>query len=307
MSKIVVVTPTIRKDCLDVFKSRWRKHFDFYDCDVIVVWDGEVQRLELNDIDIGTVNENLDVSETELVSQYSDSCRNAGFLYAAANLDFDVLITLDDDVSPYGDSIGDHLKVLNTYVPTTWMNTIHGVDCDYMRGLPYKTRAESKVVASHGVWLKTPDYDGVSQHYRIPKSISDPNYGTPNFYVGPIPKGVYAPFCGMSVAITREALPMLYYAPMGPTEGYHRFGDIWCGVNMLREFWSRNWTLYTGSSTVVHERASNVYKNIASENAGLEINEKYYKTPDSELPAYFADYTRRRQKFQTTIGSYLAA
>lgn len=308
MQKIVVVVPTIREVCIANFKSKWKKHFDFYDADLVVIRDGETQSLEFNGSSLGTLDYLIDAEDRDLVPKFTDSCRDGAFLWTAKNLEFDVLVTFDDDIAPIAgtDPIGAHLNVLGRRVSNTWLNTTHGVDFDYMRGVPFAARAEAEVVVSHGVWIKTPDYDGITQHMRIPQALSEPDkYGNPNFFVGTVPRGVYSPFCGMSIAILRKALPLLYFAPMGKEVGYHRFGDIYCGINLAEELWERNWAMFTGASKVEHTRASNVYSNIASEVKGLEQNEVYYKTPDEQMPPYFADYTEKRLRFKRRMTELL--
>lgn len=307
MSKVVVVTPTVRPECLESFKSKWSKYFQFHNIDFLVIYDGEEQRLELNGKDLGLLKHNIHSQDLDLVPKFTDSCRVGAFLYAAEYIDFDYLLTFDDDVSPIEgqDAIKDHINILGKFVSNSWLNTTHGLDADYMRGFPYAARAESEVNCSVGTWRVVPDLDGITQHFRIPRKISNPHeYANPNFYIGPIPKGVYFPFCGMSVAVTRKALPELYYAPMG--KEYHRFGDIFLGINLAREFWKKNWSIYTGASQIIHERASNVYKNITAEVPGLEMNEIYYKTlDDSLLPPYFSEYTSKRLRFKNRITELL--
>jgi len=311
-SKIVVVVPTVRPESYKTFREAWDLHFRWWDCDLVTVWDGDTPRLHLNDRDLGPAADLVDDDDLDLFDyNKTDAVRNFGFYYAAKNLDFTHVYTLDDDClpltdSPYDDPIGDHLKVLGKAVPGTWMNTLMGVDTEYVRGVPYQVRAENRVQISHGLWRNVMDWDGVTQTYLIPQSLSDPEqYQNKPFYVGPIPSGVYFPFSGMNVACTREALPLLFYTPQGNSVGYHRFGDIWCGLNLVPECAKRNWSIYSGAAVVNHSRASNVYTNVRVENLGLEINETLYKTPDDQLPPFFAEYTRKRLKYQTRMTELL--
>jgi hypothetical protein len=115
------------------------------------------------------------------------------------------------------------------------------------------------------------------------------------FYKGHIPQGVYFPFCGMNVAFKREALPFLYYAPMGHRVGLDRFGDIWLGITMKRAFDELDWAVATGYAAVNHNRASNVWANLKKEAAGLELNEGYWDGVE-EHP-YFAEYNQQLKRW----------
>jgi reversibly glycosylated polypeptide/UDP-arabinopyranose mutase len=152
------------------------------------------------------------------------------------------------------------------------MNTAHQ-DSEYLRGVPYNIREEAPVMLSHGVWIGTPDFDGETQ-LRLEKEGGIPK-ALP-YYVGPIPKGVLAPICGMNVMIRKEALPYFYFAPMGPdsgVEGLNRFADIWMGIFLKREFDKLGWACYTGGSVIHHTRASDARKNREQEKLGREWNE----------------------------------
>lgn len=84
------------------------------------------------------------------------------------------------------------------------------------------------------------------------------------------------PFCGMNVMVHRDALPYLYFAPMGPdtgVQGLNRFADIWMGLLLKRACDSNDWAIYTGASTVIHTRASDPFKNVEQERLGVEWNE----------------------------------
>jgi len=233
----------------------------------------------------------------------------------------DYILTLDDDVHPSAgsDPIQEHLDVLQRRVPISWMNTsLPGVlnrdagyrfdDLNtplYLRGFPYGIRDEAPVKVSHGVWVNVPDFDGKTQLELgkcqcVNREWSGPHqptcskcngtgydgsrlpYSLP-YFRGPVPKGTYFPFCGMNVMVHRDALPYLYFAPMGPDsgiEGLNRFADIWCGILLKRATDSLGWAIYTGASTVIHTRASDPHKNVEQERLGVEWNEKVWKQHD---------------------------
>lgn len=221
----------------------------------------------------------------------------------------------------------------------------------YLRGFPYGIRDEAPVKVSHGVWVNVPDFDGKTQlelgkcdacsSLRSEMNLNPTEnmkclkcngtgydgsrlpYSLP-YFRGPIPKGTYFPFCGMNVMVHRDALPYLYFAPMGPDSGVvtdcthcgfpthnswqtyaedccpdgikhnrsglNRFADIWCGILLKRQMDAMGWAIYTGASTVIHTRASDPFKNVEQEKLGIEWNESIWKLKygtdlDSDDPA----------------------
>jgi hypothetical protein len=136
------------------------------------------------------------------------------------------------------------------------------------------------------------------------------------YYVGPIPRGVLAPICGMNVMVRREALPYLYYAPMGADSGVpdlHRFADIFMGLSMRFEFDRRKWGIVTGYSTVHHTRASDARKNVEQERLGREWLERMgdWDEPangavtDTAMWNYFRSYASKRDRYAALISSLL--
>lgn len=290
----------------------------------------------------------LNLDHADLFCRHTDACRNLGFV-AAAHMAPDFILTLDDDCHPPRpdgwngipecyDPIQAHLDILAKRVPISWMNTAMG-DL-YLRGVPYGVRDEAPVMLSHGVWVGTPDFDGETQlrleaEGRLPHSL--------HYHQGPVPKGVPFPLCGMNVMVRREALPYFYFAPMGPDTGIttvelvnntgrlieegelvtddmvvekkvpalHRFGDIWMGVHLKRQFDELGWACYTGGSTVLHMRASDARKNAEQEKLGRGWNERIAETfdglrflsPDDPFYKYFSSYADKRRRYAALIRS----
>lgn len=206
----------------------------------------------------------------------------------------------------FGDPIQAHLDALSLRVPLSWMNTAH-MGAEYLRGVPYGVREEAPVMLSHGVWVGVPDFDGETQLRleRCPvcdgegisrvKQVDSSEVrshkcgrcngtgknptGVPKtlpYYVGPVPRGVLFPLCGMNVMVRKEALPYLYFAPMGADSGFpdlHRFADIFMGIRLKVMFDRRGWACYTGASTVLHARASDATRNCEQERLGRAWNE----------------------------------
>lgn len=255
--KIVCVVPSIRPEKMEQFKKVWAALLEKHKVTLITVWDGESPSVVCEDYSSKKMSDDTVPaasgfgpvlttepfrSNSSLFYRFTDSCRNIGFVIAAQLMSSpdDVLITLDDDVEPCLkqpylvnqlhptlDPIQAHINALSRRVPISWMNTAHDTDL-YLRGVPYGVRDESPVMLSHGVWVGTPDFDGETQ-LRLETGglgMSDwgptPPPGVPYslpYFVGPIPKGVLFPVCGMNLAVKRDAIPYLYFAPMGPDSG----------------------------------------------------------------------------------------
>ena len=285
---IVVVVPTCRPSMMDEFCKAWdsllRKHRAY----LITVLDGKVPSVSFNsDIAYNGVPEEWE----GLIFSHTDAVRNLGFLYAVRyGCDCDVIITMDDDVRPYKDNdpIQEHLDALEMKVPISWFSTADR----YMRGFPYGVREETAVWVSHGVWNGVHDYDGPTQLVLGNQPAT--------FYKGPIPKGCLFPCCCMNLAFKVEALPWMYFAPMGKTLGVQRFADIWMGIEMKRALDTQGKAVVSGYSMVDHLRASNVFANLEQEAKGLSWNEEFWQRPlvvPEGAESYMDLYLKCRKKW----------
>lgn len=368
MPNIVIVVPTIRPDSLAKFRAAWAPDFDKYRVTLVTVWDGDAPAIEWDGpggkgrID-DAPNHDLFKSHRDLFCRKTDGVRNLG-LALAATMDPDLIGTMDDDILPrvpwpancgtrdgnFGDRdnpvysrdpIGDHLRVLNRRVPLGWMNTAMG-DSPYLRGVPYGIRQQSPVMASHGVWDGTPDFDGQTQLHLMSRIARCPNCrgegtirherdsasgytcgtceGTGKlsgrvptvlpYYAGHVPRGVQLPFCGMNVMVRRDALKYLYFAPMGADSGFpnlHRFADIFMGRLLLKpKFDELGWAVYTGASTVYHSRASDPFKNEVQERMGRAWLEDIESgTPSPECERYVREYAEKSERYAALVDSLL--
>ncbi len=222
------------------------------------------------------------------LSNFNAGIRNLGFAYVARHLkEIDIILTLDDDVVPIGDSIQGHLDALHKFVPVSWLSTAS----EYTRGFPYGIRTEAEVVLSHGVWEGVHDWDAPTQLVVGNKPIT--------FYKGPIPKGVYFPVCSMNLAFKRKLLPHIYHAPWAL--GINRFDDIFAGIMAKREIDKQGWAAVSGYSTIHHERASNVFKNLKNEAPGIELNETFWQGDENH--PYFKIYHEKLKIWQDFINS----
>lgn len=349
-SSICCVVPSIRPESMESFREAWAPLFERHQVTLITVWDGEEPRLETFYAN-GTygakdhpLDHNLIKGNRDLFCRRADAIRNLGFVEVASfhpePSQADFILTLDDDVAPPAgsDPIQEHLDVLSRRVPISWMNTamdeglvtwkgdkvipgpLNIGPVPYLRGFPYGVRDEAPVMVSHGVWVNVPDLDGKTQLELTADGTrpQDIPYSLP-YFRGSVPRGCYFPMCGMNVMVRKEALPYLYFAPMGPDSGVvetcseceggseeyynspdklrdapcskcggrgsvsplNRFADIWCGVLLKRHCDAVGWAIYTGASTVVHTRASDPHKNAEQERLGLEWNEWAWSLGDT--------------------------
>jgi hypothetical protein len=329
-NRVVCVVPTIRLDSIKKFKETWKPFFDHYQIPLIVVYDGERLRVEVNypkppegsdrppqeDISDYTVK-SVDDTNKDLFFRFTDSCRNLGFVAAAELFNFDYLLTLDDDVSPCNDregrdTIHAHLNAFEQPIITDWCPTFTykaNSTIFLPRGVPYKNRIAYPDL-SHGIWIGVLDWDGETQLFLESRNLP---LGKASFYQGCIPRGALFPLCGMNVMIRRRILPYFYYAPMGPDTQLplNRFGDIWMGIFLKKKMDSLGLYCVSGMSAVVHERASNSQKNFELEQLGREWNEMDFFVHWKDCPVgrntkarkYFKMYESLRSRYANLIYS----
>jgi hypothetical protein len=247
------------------------------------------------DIELAGVGSGKEVMGENIDLVYS---RNAGhkliaFYHIAKNLpDIEYIICLDDDVTPIGDTIQDHINALQKKVPISWMS----IASLYTRGVPYGVREEAEVVLSHGVWDGVPDIDAPTQLL-----IGDKPYI--EYRQMPIPKGVLYPMSEMNIAFKRKLLPYMYFAPTDM--GVYGADDIWAGIESKRAIDKKGWAVVTGYSRVYHERASDKFKILEKQGKFIRLNETYYKGDTSGDEEYFKVYKEKRQRWERLIKDLL--
>jgi hypothetical protein len=281
---IAVIVPTIRPELFEnEFLPKWKELFYKHGVNLCVVKDGDDPIAQMS---FGSLREKdrFDFClKEEPVCEWrkergdvfynrTDAIRNFGFYIAKEELDPDIYISLDDDVSPLpgSDPIQDHIDAFRQTETADWYNT-HGYY--RMRGLPYK-QVPRYPLLSHGVWKGVPDFDAIMQ-------LQHPDVRDLSFPSGVVPKHAFFPVCAMNMAFRKELLPWAYQAPMGirtleeTGRLYDRFADIWAGVTMKFAIDNLfdNACAVTGYSVIYHERASDVFVNLRKEAAGMELNE----------------------------------
>lgn len=285
---IAVVIPSCRPESYEQFLLRWNEQFLEHNVDIILVQDGDTPTIYLNGIQQDFAY------NADLIPNRCAGVRNMGFQFIAERMPaIEYIVSLDDDMSPDGDTIGDHIRTLNTYLPISWFSTMLG---EYPRGYPYAVRNEAPVILSHGIWKKNPDWDA-------PTQLLNGNKDHTAYYKGAIPKHAFFPFCGMNVAFRRKALPYVYYAPVNTFKGAERFDDIYAGIAFKPDFDTNNWAVATGYASCIHERESNVFINLEKEAVGIRYNEDYWKG-EVDHP-WFKEFSKKRKKWYNTMIKYV--
>jgi len=293
VKNVAVVVPTCRDSQIGLFLKDWDDLFRRHNAEVIVVRDDSPDGDVYLNGQLVSNERKLLGGKAGLVPRKSPACRCLGFALIAKSLpDVRYVVTLDDDTSPSGDTIADHLNQLDRRVPVSWLSSVQ--DGPYMRGFPYAVREEAPVWVSHGVWTNIPDLDAPTQLVLG----STPEV---SFYRGPIPRGIHFPFCGMNVGFRREALPLMLWSPAKEIPGAERFDDIWLGVQLTSELAASGAAMVSGYATVVHTRLSDVFANLVFEARGIGVNEKYWLGDCcGERP--LAEYADRRKAWKSLVG-----
>ena len=275
---IAVVVPTIREEKLKEFLSVWTLLFEKHNVRLYVVRDGKNPTVN------GESVKSVMGKYSDLIYNFNDGVRNLGFAKAYKD-GADVIVSLDDDVLPEGDTIQAHLDILNTRQPVSYMNSVDDI---YMRGFPYWAREEAEVVFSHGVWNGVYDFDASTQLV-----LGTPQ---PQHRKMPVPKGILMPVCVMNVAFKRKVLPYYYQAPM--FGDMNRFADIYSGWEVKKVIDTNGWAMVTGYAKVNHNRASNPFVNLIKEGTGLMFNEAYGEGK------YFDIYQKNIKLWQEFLSNY---
>ncbi len=300
MGKSIAITvPTWRPELYQkTFLPAWNDLFVKHNVHLITSFDAEkVEDIYIkdkfgfieNDFGLNTVSHSIQVvmgENIDLVYNRNAGTKLVSFAYIWQKLpEIEYIICLDDDVTPIGDPIQDHIDALNMRVPVSWMP----VGTIYTRGMPYAVRKEAEVVLSHGVWDGVPDIDSPTQLILGDKPKVD-------YYKMAIPKGVLYPMSEMNIAFKRKLLPYMYFAPT--TRDVYGGDDIWCGIESKRVIDEKGWAVVTGYARVYHERASNVFKILDKHGKFLMYNETYWQGDTSGDEEYFKIYKEKRGRWE---------
>ena len=270
-----IVIPTIREDYATKWWEAWKDQLK--DQRVIMVIDKpKEEAFSLPGVETyhhGDIDTQLD-DDSWAICRRTSAIRNFGTLKALEQ-PTDMIWHLDDDCmpsaeerSPYLDSHWANLYDYEVY--KSWFSTDESGN--HLRGMPYgESYRPVQCVVSHGTWLLNPDYDA-------PHQLANRFEFKP--FVGVIPLGSYFTMCGMNLAFKPEVATAMYFAPSGGQHPYDRFDDIWMGIIAKRVFDHLRLYCYSGYPQVIHDRASDPFKNLIKEAPGIEANEGFWQYID---------------------------
>lgn len=291
----VVVVPTAREASLAGFLDAWRD--ELCGARIIVVEDGPERSFSVNGANV----EHLAWCDVEqrlgdaawTIPRGSGCIRSFG-CWVAYQMRPDMIVALDDDTRPdpaHKGFLDAHWARLQSASDAAWVSTL---DAASPRGMPYfVTHREPLVALNHGLWSGVPDFDAATQLLSRRVDISA------EWSDQTVPRGSYFPMCSMNIAWRPEFTAAMYFLLMGPEYPFDRFGDIWGGVLAKRVADHLGFAVNSGSPGVLHERASNVFANLASESRGLAVNETFWRAVDAvvltaeSVPGAYAELADR--------------
>lgn len=282
--KAAVVVPTNRPERIIAFCQAWAPQFNkrhepgtaHDEVRLLVIEDFPTQPSVLPDWVEHYCHQDIDeMGESgECIPRRSGGVRSFGFWKAAQDKTVDMIVSLDDDVTPLEgvDLLAEHWKQLETLRHLRWWPTADV----RTRGYPYSMEGV-KPVLNHGLWRGIPDLDAVEQ-MKHGELVWKPPAGN-----SLVPPGMYYTMCIMNVAFRPEVAPFMFMPPL--PEGMKRWDDIWCGVIFKRIADLAGWAVTSGDPAVRHERASTVQGNLGQEFLGYGINEMLWKVVDESEPS----------------------
>lgn len=277
MSKVAMVLPSCRRDCLDKFLELWSP---FPWDHTIVCWDGVDKPQVGHNVDVYTWEDFTKMEDfgergrIQIFSRKQSAIRSFGFLKAAEGK-ADVITTLDDDCYPENGLrerfVEKHFEILSGVIPVA-ASTVPGI---HVRGMPFENITQHSCVGVNmGLWLNNADVDAVHALLKAPGS--EPGFMPPRGTRVMSPAQLFS-LCGMNFAFTRDMLPMMFFPRNGEGSKYSRYDDIWAGLVVQKALSSLGVGITVGEPCVVHNRASDPYKNILAESSGVALNEWLWK------------------------------
>jgi reversibly glycosylated polypeptide/UDP-arabinopyranose mutase len=274
--KTALVIPSNRPALLAEFLKAWAPVKDWDE--TIIVFDGpEAPKIEGADgcrvFDWAAIDDYLS-DDAWIVSRKNAGLRIFGYL-KAAEAGAEVIATLDDDCRPIpGEGL---LKGHTGNLRSTpaWVSSDRNL---VARGMPYRNRGGlGNVMLNVGLWRGVGDYDAP----RTLVENADLKEFEPSAGNWVAPRGQYVPISTMSLAFCVEALPLMYLPLMGEGQPYDRFDDIWGGIIAKRVCDRLGWSITIGKPIVDHRRASDPFRNLVKEVAGIRRNETFWQEVDA--------------------------
>lgn len=236
-------------------------------------------------------------SAASLIPQHNPSCKNFG-LYWAWKKGYDGVILLDDDCDLRHTPdylaripVGQEVEAWTYYTPSGWYNTMTQLLTQqpgfFARGYPYEHRTEQlafitkfkvKPLFNEGLWVGTPDINGVDKL----QMMEEPGYNglqTPPWAVSLeqheavpdrvlIGKGQSLPLSIMNVQLSGQLLPAFYQPPDWNVYGGYkirRHDDVY-SMLFLKKLMDRKADVATvGDPLIHHTKEGNVYREVLSE------------------------------------------
>lgn len=309
MAKIALVVPTIREDQIKQFLIAWSQEISEAGVQVYVVEDNAQKIFSLADApdhqlqDLNVVHMcHADAPDgmLECVNVKSPCCRQIGF-YRAFLDDNEVIVTIDDDVRPVGDTnlFTEYYTILKRGVPL-WVDPLLNYRS---RGYPVENVGNVKVVFHVGSFLKIPDVDGQTQLEYEGKFATHPPRYIPRATI--VPLGQLIPVNGGICGFVRELTPYVHYTNWSDELGYRRFDDIWMGIILKRVLDNCGLSMSYGQAFVNHIRASNAERNTKLERKGKAWNEVFWERLDRKLEKSLSNTARTLRSTYTTVAETL--
>lgn len=277
-SKRVLVIPSIREDCLVEFMRRWQGRGGWDT--VVLVEDNPEKSFRVPGIDYHYSWKEIEATLGAahwIISRRDSAIRAFGF-YVAWWLGADYVLTLDDDCYPSDESctalplFQAHLRSMLNH--SVWTKSLPG---RRTRGLPYRNLGVlDNVRMNVGLWTGAGDPDAIEALTRVGAGETD-TFPDPPPGSWIVPVGQLIPVCSMNICVSREAIPLCYYPPMGKGQRYARFDDIWMGIIAKYACDSLRWGIAVGEPWVRHSRASDPFVNLTKEAPGIALNETLWE------------------------------
>jgi reversibly glycosylated polypeptide/UDP-arabinopyranose mutase len=269
-----LVIPTCRADRIAEFLRQWEPLIG--DLKVFVIEDSPKSHLPYA-YDWEHITNELGSLEW-IISRRDSAIRSFGFCMAWRE-GAELIITLDDDCLPgpmdrpywQGGSLSlAHERAME--IPR-FRSSLRDVR---VRGLPYNTQLADPAVVNVGLWEGVLDFDAINQ--LSGPAVDEIDHAT----IGSncLPAGQYVPMCGMNMAFSRAAAPLMYFGLQGQGRPVGRFDDIWCGVLAKRISDHLGWRWTYGLPIIHHTRASNPFSNLVKEAPGVAEHETYWQYID---------------------------
>ena len=305
----VVVVPTARESSVAGFLDAWQRELS--GATILVVEDGPEPTFSLEGANVRHlawrhIEEQL--GDAGWIIPRGSGCVRSFGCWVAHGMGPDMIVALDDDTRPdpaHPGFLDAHWARLQSATDPAWVSTL---DAASPRGMPYfVTDREAPVVLNHGLWSGVPDFDAATQLLASRVEISG------EWSDQTIPRGSYFPMCSMNIAWRPEFTAAMYFLLMGPDHAFDRFGDIWGGVLAKRIADHLGFAVNSGSPGILHERASNVFTNLAKESRGLAVNETFWRAVDSvvltadSVPGAYAELAERLPLEQEEFAPLLRA